>query len=236
MSHFDDTIHWPDAPDSFVWLFNRGQTDDRESTILYAEHYNKIRNFVVKAESLMDPDFAAIGDGTIKAIAYAFQVNVNLGVLALQHFPDPAGLHAIPGNVLPFELVFTTATNDYTKWPGKSALLVQGASAVVAAVVQGLDTFSMYPMATAAVRPNVPLGNLNQGNMPTFAGTRYVVSHHCLLGPSVASGAIDTLVLRGSIADLGTDPQLDFPYLPKAPGDLLDPDLNLIISLTGVKR
>lgn len=209
MSQFSDEIRWPAQIDNFPWLFNKGETEDVEATILYAEHHNKIRNFIIKAQSYLRKDTGE-GDGTLKGLTYRYEMKASLGPL-LASFAYQAWANSgvsQPGNILPFEFVITSSNDSYASWGAAQGgggvpyprLLVQGASSVINNLVYGLNFYSIKPMVSCVVRPTQPIQNLT--NTTTQWHTDYnMVNAACLLGPSETGGAVDTLIIRGSIID-----------------------------------
>lgn len=210
MSQFSDEIRWPAQIDNFPWLFNRGETEDVEATILYAEHHNKVRNFIIKAESYLRKDTGE-GDGTLKGLTYRYELKASLGPL-LASFAYQAWANAgvsQPGNILPFEFIITSSNDSYSAWGAAVGgggvpypqLLVQGASSIINNLVYGLNFYSIKPMVSCLVRPSQPV------NVLTSASTNWhtdclMVNSACSLGPSETGGAVDSLIIRGSIIDL----------------------------------
>lgn len=109
---FNELIRWPESLDVFPSLEDNTGGSIQESQIVYAQHYNKIRNCVLKMQDYLTGDTVASGDGTVKGITTQVQITVPLSVLARVYaYPlyDPSIIiPAYPGNVLPFEFIFAS--------------------------------------------------------------------------------------------------------------------------------
>ena len=155
---FTGTSNFP-APDTWPWLFNQLETDDSTFTTLFAEHPNKLGDFIMKAEAqLIQP--SAKSDGTIGQLCYQYHLRANMAQLmaAFEYNAWALSTQWFPGNVIPFEFVFTEDTAAYSNWGASSdhgtysRMLVEATG--LSAVLQGDNIFTSYPMVSVCLRPS----------------------------------------------------------------------------------
>lgn len=196
MSQFSEQILFPVQKDVWPSLVDSFSSRDTEFSIVFAEHYNKVRNLILTTEELWFNSYTASGDGTFKALSYTYTIETSissiLGVSAFAAWNDPNIDQ--PGNILPYEIIFTKSTDDYSKWLGSSGqngfykIIVQGSDTMLNNIVAGMDLFSIYPMATATIVPRT--GYLAPATDTTF-----------YLANAYAQTNDDTLLIRGAIID-----------------------------------
>lgn len=195
MGNFSETINWPAQKDQWPTLYNDYAGPTREHSILFAEHFNKIRNFVVKSEGLWLNATTGSGDGSLRGLSYVYTLETTiseiLGSFAFDAWNSPS--ISQPGNVLPFEFVITSSNDNYSNWPANGqgtfrSMLVQDTVDAINTIVAGMDFFNIYPMVTIAIaqRP----------------GIQTDPSSVMYLANGWANISSDTLLIRGAIIDL----------------------------------
>jgi hypothetical protein len=198
---YNEVILFPNAVDSFPSLRDNTGGAIKEDQIVYAEHYNKIANFIQVLEPKLFSTRTASGDTTLRAISHNFHISLKVStVFALNAAGafNTAGT-VLPGNVLPFEFVFTTSNSNYGGWtyPGASSDRTwyqdTNASNFKNTLVGGLDIFNIFPMATATIiSANNAAAPLTQpfSPIPDYHVNCYAVKN------------TNTLMIRGAIIDV----------------------------------
>lgn len=175
--------------DSFPTVYNAGNSSVAEKyTKVWAEYYNKIRNFIGIVQPLCTTE-TADGDG-LSAITYwtlnpAPTINdIIFGSAKKAYLLGKAP----PTNVLPFEIVITSSTDNYSNWPKLSGvttpLLYQASLTTIRSIIKG-DPYSRPPMVSCCLK----------ASNHSYFSTRWAVNSYLTVGT-------DTLLIRGSLIDL----------------------------------
>lgn len=196
---FNDTIRWPEKLDvDFPNLRNNDSAAISENEKLYAAHFNKVRNLVLKAYDLMQNTVSASGDGSLQKISIPvvfdipFQALVKVGAFDASSNPQLA----VPGNVLPFEFILTNSSDDYSKLVGRggSVLLNKKTASALLSQFGGLSIVAPKLHATAILTgPSDKIFDRTKPFPNTFA-----VSINANIGG-------DTILIRGVVIDSKLD-------------------------------
>lgn len=192
---YSEIISFPNSIDSFPTVYDSGTVNIPErETKFWASHYNKIKNFIGVMEPLLTTD-TAVSDGSLRGVTYAYTLSPapTLQTLFWAAAQDAADeLKAPPGNVLPFEIVITTAENldDYSRLPsdstGPNPVLYKATQAQLNSIVGGVNFFNLKPMVATHLRRTILI---DQNYTSKWWSNSY-----CIVGT-------DTLVIRGCIFD-----------------------------------
>jgi hypothetical protein len=198
---YNDTILWPYKEDiDFPNLKNNETGVIGENERVYAAHYNKVANFLVKGYELFTATQTATGDGSIQKLSAPLTITVPLvDVLkadAYKIFTNP--IVKAPGNVLPFEFTITYATDSYQslKAKGGDAFVKQASNlANFKKLFGGIDPAANMCTVTAQLvgKPD----NLFKPGIPAPQG--YVVT-------CTAKIIANTILLHGYIIDQKLSP------------------------------
>lgn len=208
MSRFSEEIIFPRGVDNFPNLSDQFFGDDPSRSIVFAEHFNKIRNVILKvSEVYSTSSMTASGDGSISGLAYTYSMRMKLSDLVRVNRRN-LDLRT-PGNVLPFEFVITSSGDDYSNWAlnytGNSAsrVLVQGPLDMVSTITAGMNIFQIYPAVT------VNLSRQGLGDRITSGPDGFNTASYLCGG--YASVDNDTLVVRGYVIDTDIQENLQWP-------------------------
>ncbi len=191
----NETILFPNAKDSFPTVYDAGTATIAERyTKLWAEYHNKLRNFIGTVEPLVGPD-TATSDGSLKGLTM-FTLNpaptIHHIIRGSSRLAYDQGRHA-PTQVLPFEIVITSSSDNYGNWPnigsGPTPLLYKSTTAQLNQIVGNVNFLNLRPMTQVTLRRGTPYIRAN-----AFS-SRYLVSHYATAGN-------DTLLIRGCICDM----------------------------------
>ena len=179
------------ATDSFPTVFNAGNSSVAERyTKVWAEYHNKIRNFIGIVEPLCNIRTAE-NQGISSLTYWGLNPAPTLYDILYGSAKKACTLtKAPPSNILPFEIVITSSTDDYTNWTkqgsnqGPVPMLYQAPSALINKIVYG-NLFDLRPMVQCTIR------SINE----TTFSTKWAVSSYCITG-------VDTLLIRGAIIDI----------------------------------
>jgi len=210
------------AKDSFPTAFNAGNSSiAHRYTKVWAEYHNKIRNFIGIVEPLLTP-ITANGEG-LTALTYwtlnpAPSINDLLFGSAKKAYLLGKGP---PSGVLPFEIVITSSTDNYSNWPKLSGdtppMLYQASQTAINAIVFGNIT-NIQPMVTCCLK------STNE----TYFSTRWAINSYCINGT-------DTLLIRGCLIDLN-EPTHVSTQLPPITNNWPDGDIQkLHVTLVGAR-
>lgn len=189
----NETILFPISRDSFPTVYDANTTAAADRyTKVWAEYYNKIRNFIGKIQPLIRStvNSSYSTDATVGSITttYTLEPAPSIAQLMLANSKTAYDQgRAVPTNILPFEIVITSSNDDYTAWNTSGTKMLYKASASELNNLSGGDDFFAYkPMVQISVR--------RSDTLSMFAD-KFFVSHHCFQGT-------DTLVIRGCIISL----------------------------------
>ena len=193
---YNDVIIWPTGYDvDWPNLANNDTSVVSDNERFYAEHYNKLRNFIVAAYNTVKNTTTAASDQSFQKISAPITFLVNLDQV-INYVAFDASLDSnvkIPGNVLPFEFVISTNTTDnYGVQIVRTDydFLIQDTSAHVTSKFGTVSPLSNKVLVSAEL-----VGNSDYKFDTSFAfptQSRVVCS---------ASVGTDTLLIQGAIID-----------------------------------
>jgi hypothetical protein len=224
----NETILFPNQIDNFPSLVDQFASGDPEASILFAEDYNKVRNLLLKMSKVwVDSSSTASGDGTLKGLSYAYTIHIPLrNVIRSTDKRIMDGTADFPGNMLPFEVVITSSSDNYQRWWTGRDLLIQDNIGFINSIVGGMNFFGIYPMVQATIANN------NAADLRRW-GFSYL--HTIALSTTVEVGD-DTMVIRGIVWDRAiTDPGNENWSNGTIRWTQLAEALSLRISIVGVK-
>lgn len=214
---YDDVINWPQSIDTFPTLRDNQSPSVGADQILYAEHYNKIANFIRRAQAQWTNTTVATGDGTIKTLYYPSDSGlmgfvIPLNVVAriscpwaydARSYPNGFPTTNIPGNVLPFEFVLTQDTGYVLNWQtGSYHMAYQNQSASsINSMLKGASYLS-YPRFQVSIYKNDFIASSPAANDPFthYCNQNFIVNSWGLVGEQL-------LIIRGTVVDMsGTSP------------------------------
>jgi len=193
---YNDTIFWPQRKDvDFPSLSNNETSVVNEDEKFFAEHYNKIRNFIVEGYLRLTDGTTAASDRSLQKISMPYSFSVSLqDVVKYDAYDASTSTQAkIPGNVLPFEFVITFSTDIYEAQTNRTEydFLLQKANSTE--LNAGFGTVS--PISAKVLVSAQIVGNTDY-NFDTTVGFPTHLSTVC----SAVVGT-DTLLIRGAIID-----------------------------------
>jgi len=215
---YDEIVNWPQSIDTFPTLRDNASPAVGLDQILYAEHYNKIANFLRKAQAAWTNATVASGNLTVKTLFYpsdpttmgfAIPLDVVARISAPWAYDERSyigGLPSqnIPGNVLPFEFILTTDTSyPLGGWSFSDYHMAEqnSSSTVINNSIKGTN-FLDYPRFQCTIWKN--------DMIQFYAGGSGPFTHYCNQNFIVNSWGImgsQTLLVRGTICDMsGTHP------------------------------
>lgn len=214
---YDEVINWPGSIDTFPTLRDNTTPSVAQDQILYAEHYNKVANFIRKAQHQWTNTTVATGNSSIQTIYYpsdptvmgfAVPLNVVAQIVApwaydSRSHPNGQPVRNIPGNVLPFEFVITQDMGFVLNWrSGAYNLGHQNSSASALNYMLKGAPYTSYPRFQCAVWKN--------DFVQQVGGFSTSFSHYCNQNFQVNSWGLmgtSTLIIRGTVVDMsGTAP------------------------------
>lgn len=119
---YTDKINWPSQLDSFPSLYNYGQTFNVESTIVYAEHYNKLKNYILKIQGVLKKGALNVGAGiTSFSTLYTFTIPIasiinSTAFTTLTSDIYSTSTNPVGGRTLPFQFVISKTGGDFTRY------------------------------------------------------------------------------------------------------------------------
>lgn len=185
------------AVDPFPTVYDAGDSSiDIRYTKVWAEYYNKIRNFIGVVQPIAENQ-TAISGGSVNNLSYwtlnprPTLQNIIYGSAKLAYDQGKAP----PTTIFPFEIVITSSTHDYSNWPklyGTNPMLYQSSVANMNKIVFG---------SIPTIKPMVKC-TLESDNVSSYE-TGWSVNSYCIVGNNSTS---DTLLIRGSVIDIsGSD-------------------------------
>lgn len=195
---------FPTSIDTFPTLSNYATGVPKDLYTFRVEYYNKIANCINTLETLMRTTLTGTGDGSIKGLSYA--VGFTLPMAALLQNAAPAAFSSPtiqqPGNVLPFEVLFTCSNANYGDWlfkEGTSRMLYQGSLATITALFGGVSPFNTAkPMVTCAIR--------RASGLKVDSGVSTI--HSRFLANTTCIADAENLIIRGCVIDFGMTDEL----------------------------
>lgn len=207
---YNDIINWPQSIDTFPSLSDNTTPNVSDDQIVYAEHWNKIRNFIQKAQTFWTNTAVVTGDSSLKALHFpsdpstmGFIIplpNVAKIVAPWAYDPQSTGTN-IPGNVLPFEFVLTTDTVYVIPWSNGSFHMAQQTSSTILRNYLKGFSFLGYPRFQCSLYKN----DMVQGSANLDPG---IFAHYCNQDLQLNSWGMtgdDVLIVRGSVVDMSGD-------------------------------
>lgn len=211
---FSEVSYWPQAIDSYMSLEDNATPNVDDSQVLWAQHYNKLRGSIYNMQKYWTGVSVASGDGTFNNMSLGLTCSVTIKELAsivvkgaysriqANHGVvfDNEGRRNIVGNTLPFEFVYTTSDDDYSKWKDAN--------------MGGTQLFIQYSQEASGLFLSF-LGQALGGNYPLVScsledlHTGVKVCPPILAQAWVMAGS-DTLIVRGFLQDLAADPGGDY--------------------------
>jgi hypothetical protein len=199
-SPFSSIIKYPAQVDTFENMYDSGANSSAHTanTKLWAEHYNKLGNFIGKIEPLIVTNTAS-GDGSFKVLSYAYTLTPVPLFNIFQSYAYAAARsgNAPPTNILPFEFVITSSSDDYTNWPFPGALLFQSDQATINNLIGGIAFNGGSLLASINLSDSRDLlprdYTYNLGLVIGEISTKNWITNHYI------SYSSDTLLIRGAI-------------------------------------
>ena len=194
---FNEIIRWPAQSDlDFPNLRDSSSSVVTPYQRFYAAHYNKIRAFAVKAYGLSNSFSTVASDNSINKISAPVVVELTLNELVKAGaFDVTETTNKLPGNYLPFQVVITSSSQDYTSLKAKvPVMLIQGSLVGLKRVFYTLNPLVKL-FTTVNVRPNVGEG---------FSSTSSLIGVDSISSTCVGNG---TVLVRGAIVDKRISPQ-----------------------------
>lgn len=192
-SPYNETIRFPNEIDrDWPSLADNTTPWVEQRHIVYPQHYNKLVNLVNTVNGMTAGAPTASGDGTLQRISYPSVFTFKIAALMKVAAPDSVDVPGVnnPGNVLPFEIVFTHSADVYSDRAG--AAIVRLSLEEFNALIANQSFFSDGPIVACSV--------VDDPHNTTLHIDTYVVNHYAVTGS-------DTILVRGAIIDLGiTDP------------------------------
>jgi len=220
-----DEIKFPASIDSFPTVYDaESGAVSQTLTRVWAEYYNKMRNFVGVVQPLLNPK-TALGDGTIDALSSVYTITpaptikdiikTFYGTLA-QSQPSKAP----PTSILPFEFLITSVDKDYTL-PGQTTpprFVYKASQEQLNSLIGNSSFFSVRPMIQVSLSKDDPYSLYSFSDSPS----RWMVNHHCYYNSTY-------IIVRGFIWDsvVRTPSEDGFPDLYDHWGDADSLKLNL---------
>ena len=191
---YNDIINWPKVLDKdFPTLRDNESSIVSDNEKFYAAHFNKIRNFLVKAYAIVSSTNTAFGDGTFQKMSmpHTFQVSLQ-DLLKVGAFDVVLNSAKVPGNCLPFEFIITKSTDNYVALVTKttSLFLEQKTSIKLNKSFGGINPFNKH-ISTAQI-----VG----ASSASFDNTKINPSNYRVVCSSIIGS--DTILMRGFIVDM----------------------------------
>lgn len=213
--------------DPFPTVYDAGNSSIAERyTVVWAEYYNKIRNFIGYIEPLCAPNTAS-NQGLSSLTCWTLNPAPALTDIM---YGDAQRAYALskapPSSVIPFEIVITSTTDDYSNWAsingGNPPMLYQASQSTIDQITWG-GFFQVNPMVQCALKYT------NE----TWGTAGYMVNSYCVAGSS-------TLLVRGAITNIwGTAvpaSSIGLPTLNGSTSQFVNPDqLKLFITFLGAR-
>jgi len=194
-----DTSTFPTSIDTFPTLYNYATGVPKDLYTFRVEYYNKIANCINTLETLMYVPATAISDGSLSKLSYVVSFTLPMANLLQSCAPAAFSSPEIsqPGNVLPFEVLFTSSSANYQNWlfkDGVARMLYQGSAASIASMFGGISPFSTAkPMVTCTIR--------RAGGLKVDGALATIYSN--FLANSWAVADSSNLLIRGCVIDFG---------------------------------
>jgi hypothetical protein len=199
---YNDRINWPLSKDiDFPTVFNNESSVVDEDEKFYAEHYNKVRNFVVKAYLLLVDGQAGVGDGSVKRLSFPYTFRVSLkDVLTYSAYDASVGTDLrLPGNVIPFEFVVTFSGDPYFIQKNRTEfdfLLEKSSSLELSKVFGAVSPISSKTLVSGNLVINdtqkfsltTKAPNKNQVIVSAFVGTNTILIRGVVIDYQISSG------------------------------------------------
>ena len=188
-SPYNSKILFPKQKDQFLGVFDSSQLQSllisSAYTRFWAEHYNKVANFIETVEPLISPT-TANNDNTFKSLTYTYTlppVSINTLLRACALKAEREG-NSPPSHLIPFEFILTTdETQDYSRWPGIS-MVKQTTLAELNEIVAGYNIFSIVPQVSVNIK--------HTDNIVEDLMDNWVVNAYCIVSS-------DTILIRGAL-------------------------------------
>lgn len=121
MSSFNENINWPKSLDlDFPNLRDNTSSVSADNEIVYAAHFNKVRQLILNSYNVVQTTVAGSGNGSFQKISVPITYNIPISTLIKLAAPALTATEKIPGNILPFELVLTKSTSyNYSAAPSQ---------------------------------------------------------------------------------------------------------------------
>ena len=208
MNVYNDTINFPNRVSDWPSVAdNRSSVTVSPDQILWAEHYNKLANFVDKVQDNLlffgttqasganaSPDLSV--QKVSRGLGIVNTTDALLQAVAPLAYSTPNPSFQIPGNVLPFEFVFTTNPNKINNLNGSNGGTVYGTTTVLFS-----DTIvGAYPLAEFS--SILTATNIYCTSTFGYAGTVANPELHCQFFPQISQYTIrlsDTIIIRGCV-------------------------------------
>lgn len=191
---YNDSILWPKSIDTFPTVRDSSGSTVRDDQIFYAQHYNKLGNAIKRMQKLLHDPSKGVSDGSVVGMVNPYTFYANIPWLAATVSPELGGSNSKwPGNVLPFEFIYTfNNTDDYSKWklPDGPIAYTRNKTTFETQLNGGYD----YSTTT----PNIQVGLFTE--LGAHVGTVTQLNPAPLINYHVAKGA-DTLIVRGAVID-----------------------------------
>lgn len=189
----NETILWPSVIDTFASMSANVGGSVADDQIMFAQYPNKIAKALERMQSLWTGTTVGSGNLTIRALGTPNTLFVGVHdlwqLVAAEYAANP-GL-TFPGNVLPFEFVYTRTTDNYTSWAINGHYLAYqvGDPVFTMEANSGLD-FDVYkPMASAGTFDFTSYSNPAQALLSSLIVQAHAVQQD------------DTVLVRGIIID-----------------------------------
>lgn len=210
--------------DAFPRVYNAGNTSiATRYTKVWAEYYNKIRNFIGIVEPLCTTETAhdygvsGITHWTLNPAPSLYDIMYGSAKKAYDQGFAP------PTTIFPFEIVITSSLDNYSSWPklsggaGTVPMLFQASSTNINKIVRG-DISTIKPMVQCTIK----------SSNPAYYSTRWSVNSYCI-------SSADTLLIRGSIIDVNGTAAIT-TSLPPISSSFPDGALHFLnVALVGVR-
>jgi len=152
---------WPASKDTWPTLYNQGQVNDTEATIVYAEHYNKLKDFILKAENLYS-NSKLNSDGSLDRIGIKFNLTIPFTSL-YKHIIQSNTVSSWPGNLFEFDVVLADDIPAYFKTydlSNSSLKLVLDSS-----VLEDFDLATSSIIPSLSLTPNSSVESIPKTNL-----------------------------------------------------------------------
>jgi len=187
---YSSKSQWPLIKDTWPTLYNQGQVNESEATLVYAEHYNKLKDFVVKAQKLYSNSRLS-SDGTIDRLGLKLSISFPFKSL-YQHIIQSNSPLSWPGNLFEFDVVLANDVSTYFKTytlANPNLSLVLDASPYTDFDITTDAVLPSLCLSPSAAVENIPLTNLakiqSQFNTAPFScavnGVQYASGYEALV-------------------------------------------------------